>query len=42
MIKRKYKKSTVYTKEQFEEVVEKSSPAGLNKVQCYEDGVSVL
>ena len=38
MIKRKYKNSTVYTKEQFVEVVKKSSPVGLNKVQCYEDG----
>jgi hypothetical protein len=38
MIKRLYRKSTVYSKEQFEEVVIKSSPAGLNKVQCYENG----
>jgi len=38
MIKRRYKKSTVLSKEQFVEVVKKSSPAGLNKAQCYEDG----
>ena len=38
LIKRRYRKSTIYTKEQFEEVVIKSSPVGLNKVQCYEDG----
>jgi len=38
MIKRRYKKSTVHSIEQFAEVVRKSSPAGLNKVQCYEDG----
>ncbi|CAG8532104.1 14534_t:CDS:2 [Cetraspora pellucida] len=38
MIKRRYKKSTVLSKEQFAEVVRKSSPAGLNKVQCYEEG----
>jgi hypothetical protein len=38
MIKRRYKKSTVLSKEQFVEVVKKSSPAGLNKIQCYEDG----
>jgi hypothetical protein len=38
MIKRKYRKSTIYTKEQFEEVVSESS--FLNKVQCYENGQS--
>ena len=38
MAKRRYKKSTVLSKEQFAEVVRKSSPAGYNKVQCYEDG----
>jgi hypothetical protein len=38
MIKRKYRKSTVYCKEEFVKVVEESSPVGLNKVQCYEDG----
>jgi hypothetical protein len=38
MIKRRYKKSTVYSIEQFTEVVRKSSPTGYNKVQCYEDG----
>jgi hypothetical protein len=38
MIKKLYRRSTIYTKEQFEEVVKKSSPAGLNKVQCYENG----
>ena len=38
MIKKKYYKSTVYCKEEFVEVVKKSSPAELNKVQCYEDG----
>jgi hypothetical protein len=38
MIKKLYRKSTIYTKEQFMEVVEKSSPQGLNKVQCYENG----
>ena len=38
MIKRRYKKSTVYSIEQFTEVVRKSSPIGYNKVQCYEDG----
>lgn len=37
MIKRKYRKSTIYSKEEFVEVVKKSSPAGLNKVQCYEN-----
>jgi hypothetical protein len=36
MIKRKYRKSTIYNKEDFIRVVEKSS--SLNKVQCYEDG----
>ena len=36
MTKKLYWKSTVYTKEQFEEVVKKSS--FLNKVQCYENG----
>ncbi|CAG8665680.1 7725_t:CDS:2, partial [Ambispora leptoticha] len=38
MIKRRYKKSTVYSIEQFAEVVKKSSPTGYNKVQCYKDG----
>lgn len=38
MIKRRYNKSTILSKEQFAEVVRKSSPAGYNKVQCYEDG----
>ena len=38
MIKKKYYKSTVYCKEEFFKVVEESSPQGLNKVQCYEDG----
>jgi hypothetical protein len=36
MIKRLYHKSTIYTKEQFEGVVTKSS--SLNKVQCYKNG----
>ena len=39
MIKRKYRKSTIFSKKQFDEVVKKSSPLGLNKVQCYEDGM---
>ena len=38
MIKRRYKKSTVYNIEQFAEVVRKSSPEGYNKVQLYENG----
>jgi len=38
MIKKLYRKSTIYNIEQFTEVVRKSSPAGLNKVQCYENG----
>ena len=38
MIKKRYRKSTVYCKEDFVKVVEESSPQGLNKVQCYEDG----
>ncbi|CAG8771849.1 12952_t:CDS:1, partial [Ambispora leptoticha] len=38
MIKKKYRKSTIYSKEQFVEVVNKSSPQGLNKVKCYENG----
>ena len=37
MIKRKYRKSTIYNKEDFIEVVEKSSSQGLNKVQCYKN-----
>jgi hypothetical protein len=36
MIKKRYRKSTIYSKEEFVEVVEKSS--FLNKVQCYENG----
>lgn len=38
MIKRRYRKSTIYSKEDFVKVVEKSSPQNLNKVQCYESG----
>jgi len=38
MIKRKYRKSTIYNKEDFIEVVKKSSSQGLNKVRCYKDG----
>ena len=38
MIKRKYRKSEVYCLDDFVEVVKKSSPAGLNKARCYEDG----
>jgi len=38
MIKKLYHKSTVYRKDDFVEVVNKSSPKGLNKVQCYEEG----
>jgi hypothetical protein len=38
MIKRLYRKSTIYSIEQFAEAVRKSSPAGLNKVQRYENG----
>ncbi|MCE8163637.1 MAG: hypothetical protein I3273_07265 [Candidatus Moeniiplasma glomeromycotorum] len=38
MAKRRYKKSTIEEFKQLVEVVEKSSPAGLNKTQCYEDG----
>jgi hypothetical protein len=38
MIKKLYNKSTIYTKEQFVEVVKNSSPKGLNQVQCYENG----
>lgn len=38
MAKRRYKKSTIEEFKQLIEVVEKSSPAGLNKVQCYENG----
>ena len=37
MIKRKYRKSTIYNKEDFIKVVKESSPVGLNKVQCYEN-----
>jgi len=36
MIKRKYRKSTIYSKEDFVKVVEGSS--FLNKVQCYKNG----
>jgi hypothetical protein len=36
MIKRRYRKSTIYSKEDFVRVVEKSS--SLNKVQCYKEG----
>ncbi|CAG8763436.1 7730_t:CDS:2, partial [Ambispora leptoticha] len=36
MIKKKYRKSTIYGKEDFVKVVERSS--SLNKVQCYKDG----
>jgi len=36
MIKRKYRKSTIYSKEDFVKVVEGSS--SLNKVQCYKNG----
>jgi hypothetical protein len=38
MIKKLYRKSTIYCKEDFIKVVKKSSPAVLNKVQCYEEG----
>jgi hypothetical protein len=38
LIKRLYHKSTIYGVEQFAEVVIKSSPAGLNKVQRYKNG----
>lgn len=38
MIKKTYRKSTIYCKEDFVEVVKKSSSQGLNKVQCYENG----
>src|SRR5437764_845369 len=38
MIKKRYRKSTIFSKEEFVRVVEESSPAGLNKVQCYEEG----
>src|SRR3954469_11060173 len=38
MIKRLYRKSTINCKEECIEVIKKSSPQGLNKVQCYEDG----
>jgi hypothetical protein len=38
MIKRKYRKSTIYSKEDFVKIVEESSSQGLNKVQCYESG----
>jgi len=36
MIKKRYRKSTIYSKEEFVRVAEESS--SLNKVQCYEDG----
>jgi len=38
MIKKRYRKSTIYCKKDFVKVVKESSPNGLNKVQCYEDG----
>lgn len=38
MIKKRYRKSTLYCKEDFVKVVEESSSAGLNKVQCYDEG----
>ncbi|CAG8616132.1 8644_t:CDS:2 [Ambispora leptoticha] len=38
MAKRRYKKSTIEEFKQLVEVVEKSSPTGLNKTQCYENG----
>jgi len=38
MIKKLYRRSIIFSKEQFVEIVKKSSPAGFNKVQCYEDG----
>src|SRR6185437_4299514 len=38
MIKKLFYRSDVYNLEQFMEVVRKSSPAGLNKVQGYESG----
>jgi hypothetical protein len=38
MIKKVYRKSTIYDVDDFVEVVIKSSPKGLNKVQCYENG----
>ena len=38
MIKKLYRKSTIYCKKEFVKVVENSSPQGLNKVQCYENG----
>ena len=38
LIKKLYHKSTIHSKEEFMEIVEKSSPKGLNKVQCYENG----
>ena len=36
MIKKRYRKSTIYSKEDFVKVVERSS--SLNKVQCYKNG----
>ena len=36
MIKKRYRKSTIYNKEDFISVVEKSS--SLNKVKCYNNG----
>ena|SRR5438034_10573115 len=38
LIKRLYRKSTLNCVEDFVEVVKNSSPAGLNKVQRYENG----
>jgi len=38
MIKKVYRKSTLYDVDDLAEVVIKSSPKGLNKVQLYEDG----
>jgi hypothetical protein len=38
LIKKLYRKSTICGKKQIAEVVKKSSPAGLNKVQFYENG----
>jgi hypothetical protein len=36
MIKKKYRKSTIYSKEDFVKVIERYS--SLNKVQCYKNG----
>src|ERR1051325_4628682 len=38
LIKKLYRKSTINCMDEFVEVVKKSSPAGLNKTQCYKEG----